>query len=250
MKGRMLRRTPSSRSGAQPMGLPIDRLPADEDVEGGLALQDGGKALLQLHRCRQAIFRAVPASLRGVLLAGNPVAEMAVRKRFQEPAATAVAGGQLVVIDEGVEAVASPPVPDMPDERTVVETASSARRRIGSGASRRGWNLPALASRSGEYAVAPVRAPTNRQQPEQPFFGRPLAQDGREADDAVLVFEFMKLRRLLDQGAGGLRQTPCRGRSLPATGSRGVAPLPLAAAPSRPVDGRGMPTVSDPSCGH
>ena len=45
--GRMLRRTPSSRSGSQPMGCSARRLPAHVDVVGRLAHDDRGEPLLE-----------------------------------------------------------------------------------------------------------------------------------------------------------------------------------------------------------
>ena len=43
-------------------GLLFERLPADENVEGGLALDDGGEALLQLLGSEEAVVRAAFAA--------------------------------------------------------------------------------------------------------------------------------------------------------------------------------------------
>ena len=53
--GRMFRRTPSLRSGSQPDRLLGERLPAHEDVVGGLALEDQPELALQPRAASEAL---------------------------------------------------------------------------------------------------------------------------------------------------------------------------------------------------
>ena len=81
MKGRMLRRTPSLRSGSQPMGCSSMRLPAHEDVVGWLALQDRLQLGLQGLGGGQALVGAVLTPSASALLLADPVAEVGVDQR-------------------------------------------------------------------------------------------------------------------------------------------------------------------------
>src|SRR5574337_47641 len=59
-------------------GLILDGLPADEEVDGWFACEDGDEPLLQLQRGGQTILGAAFAAFHPILLACNPVAEVAV----------------------------------------------------------------------------------------------------------------------------------------------------------------------------
>ena len=102
-------------------GLFFYGLPPDEEVKGRLAFKNGFEALSEFQRCGQTVVRTAFTPPHPVLLAGNPIAEIAVGKRFQALTTLAVALSQLVVVDQRMETVTSAPVPDMPDERAIVE---------------------------------------------------------------------------------------------------------------------------------
>ena len=87
---------------------------------GWFADEDGGEARLEGEGGGEAVFGAWVVAGYGVALAGDPVAQVAVGEGLQAAAALAVLGGELVVVDQGVEAVLAA-VPDVPDEGPVVE---------------------------------------------------------------------------------------------------------------------------------
>ena len=84
MKGRMLRRTPSLRSGFQPMGCFCERFPADEDVVRRFAFEDQFQALLE-GLGGVPVGLAAPSTPSGdvLLLAVDPVAQVGVDQGFQ-----------------------------------------------------------------------------------------------------------------------------------------------------------------------
>lgn len=86
-------------------GLLVERFPADEKVVGRLAGEDGFELRLQGLGGDQAIFRPRLIALHAILLAKNPVAEVAEGERFEEFAAGAAGGGELVVVNQDVKAV-------------------------------------------------------------------------------------------------------------------------------------------------
>ena len=100
--------------------LLVQRLPAHEDVVGRLALEDLDELGLQMLGMGEARVCAFDAGLLVGALAVDPVAEIGVDQLLQRPPAFAVRRGEAVVVDERVEAVA-PPVPDVPDEGTLME---------------------------------------------------------------------------------------------------------------------------------
>ena len=59
-------------------GLLVDGFPADEDVEGRLAVEYGNEPPLQFKRRDQSAFRAAIASVHTVLLPVDPVAKIAI----------------------------------------------------------------------------------------------------------------------------------------------------------------------------
>src|SRR5680860_616892 len=102
-------------------GLLLDRFPADKEVEGRFAFEDRYESLLQLQRRGQAVVGAAFAAFYAILLPCDPFAEIAVGQRFQQPSASAVALGQLVVINQRMKAIAFAAVPDVPDEGPLME---------------------------------------------------------------------------------------------------------------------------------
>ena len=95
-----------------------NRFPADENVVRRLAVEDAVQVLLQGSGVDQAGFRRAVRSL-GRFKVANPVAEVGEGERFQQLVAL-LAVGQAVVVDQGLEARLVP-VPDVPDERAVLE---------------------------------------------------------------------------------------------------------------------------------
>ena len=77
-------------------------------------------SLLQMFGGGEPRIRAFDAGLLIGALAIDPVAEIGVDQLLQRPPAFAVRRGEAVVVDQRMEAVA-PPVPDVPDERTLME---------------------------------------------------------------------------------------------------------------------------------
>ena len=100
--------------GVPALGLLFERLPADKDVERGLAFEDGGEFGLEGAGGAEALGGSGFVGLGVVGLLLNPVAEVAVGQLLQ--------GGVVepVVVDQGVEAIGAA-VPEVPDKRAVVE---------------------------------------------------------------------------------------------------------------------------------
>ena len=73
MKGRILSRTPVVDVRLPVDGLILERLPADEEVEGRFAFEDCDQALLQFQRRRQAILCTALVALDAILLTADPV---------------------------------------------------------------------------------------------------------------------------------------------------------------------------------
>ena len=161
-------------------------VPPDEEVERGLAIEDGDEPLLQFQRRGQAVFGAALAAFHAVPLPGDPVAQVAVGQGFQKTAASAVVLRQLVIVDQGVETVAFAAVPDMPDERTMMDQLAVLFEEAVA--------QPVVEARAAgpreqlvEHAVVPGVAEGGGQQFEQPLAGGRLAPHRGNADDAVLV---------------------------------------------------------------
>ena len=111
--------------------VPADRLlvqwlPAHEDVVGRLAFEDLDELGLQMLGGGEARICAFDAGLLIGALAVDPVAEIGVDQLLQRPPAFAVRRGEAVVVDQRMEAVA-PPVPDVPDERALMEQLAMLR---------------------------------------------------------------------------------------------------------------------------
>ena len=100
--------------------LRVQRFPPDEDVERRFALQDALKLALQIERGGEAGVRAVLALPLLRPLPFDPVVQVGVGERFQRAAALSAGGRETVVVDQRVETVLAT-VPDVPDERPVVE---------------------------------------------------------------------------------------------------------------------------------
>ena len=96
------------------LGLFLERLPADKDVERGLALKNGCQFGLEGTGGAEPGGSARFVGLGVLILLANPVAQVAVGQLLQ--------GGmiELVLIDQDVEAIGTA-IPEMPDEGAVVE---------------------------------------------------------------------------------------------------------------------------------
>jgi hypothetical protein len=94
--------------------LVFEGFPADEDVDGGLAHQDGGQFGLEPPGRAQSIRSPRLVAPRILILLLNPVAQVAVGQLLE--------GGviQLMVIDQGMKPI-GPPIPEMPDKGPVVK---------------------------------------------------------------------------------------------------------------------------------
>ena len=109
--------------GLPAQGLSAERLPADVDVVGRLAFPDGFEFLFQLQRCKPTPIRAGFAVVAAGALKADPIAQVCVDE-FVE------AGGiQFVVVDQSREAVFAA-IPDVPEERTVVEQSAVLGKEI------------------------------------------------------------------------------------------------------------------------
>ena len=101
------------------VGVPADGLlgqglPADENVVGRFAFEDGFEPGLEIACGGQACLGAVDAVLDAFFLAANPVAEIGVDQTFE------VLVVEPVIIHQDAETVFQA-VPEVPDEGTVVE---------------------------------------------------------------------------------------------------------------------------------
>ena len=94
--------------------LLVQRLPAHVNIVGRLALADQLELLLQLLRGEQSALRPRYSLLVLGPLSGDPVSQIGIG----QPVEGVVV--EFVVVDEGREAV-PPAVPDVPDERSVME---------------------------------------------------------------------------------------------------------------------------------
>jgi hypothetical protein len=100
--------------GMPALGLVFERLPADKDVERGLALEDSREFGLERAGRAEPGGGAGFIGLGVISLVVNPVTEVGVGQLFQ--------GGviELVRVDQYMETIGTA-VPEMPDEGTVVE---------------------------------------------------------------------------------------------------------------------------------
>ena len=105
--------------------LTIQRLPAHEDVVGRIALDDLGQFAAKVLGGNQARFRAGFAGRQSAALRADPFAEIAVAQLFEQTAAGAVSLAEPMVVDERRETAAHA-VPDVPDERRLVEQPAMA----------------------------------------------------------------------------------------------------------------------------
>jgi len=106
--------------GIPPDGLLVQRLPADEQIEGRFACEDRFELAAQVLSGREASVGAFDPGLLRLALGINPVAEIGVDEFLQRAFAGTIRGGELVVVDEGAEATLQT-VPNVPDERALVE---------------------------------------------------------------------------------------------------------------------------------
>ena len=74
--------------------LRLDGIPADEDVARRLAVKDRHQSLLQLKRRSEAILGTALTALYTILLAGDPIAEVAVNQRFEKLPPLPIAPGR------------------------------------------------------------------------------------------------------------------------------------------------------------
>jgi hypothetical protein len=95
-------------------GLLLQRLPADENVVGGLAFEDELELFLELLGLQQAVVSPGLLVGHGFLLSLDPIAEVGVNQFLQQLVV------ELVVVDQGAETVL-PAIPNLPDERAVME---------------------------------------------------------------------------------------------------------------------------------
>ena len=105
--------------------LTIQRLPAHEDVVGRIALDDPGQFAAQVLGGDQTRFRAGFAGRKSATLPADPFTEVAVAEFFEQAAASAVALAEPMIVDERREAAAGA-IPDVPDERRLVEQPAMA----------------------------------------------------------------------------------------------------------------------------
>ena len=140
---------------------------------------------------------ATLSTLHAVMLAGDPVAEIAVGERLQEPPALAVAFRQLVVVDQRVEAVALAAVPDVPDEGAVLEQLAVLLEEFIAQPIVEG-DAAGFGEQLGKDTVVPIITIGGVQQLQQPLGRRTLTAHRGDADDTVFVLEMVQHLGLLD----------------------------------------------------
>jgi len=96
--------------------LLVQGLPTHKDVVGRLAIEDLLELSLKIESGGKAIIGAIDAFGLIEFLAIDPVAQVGVGEQLQSFAALAVGCSELVVVDQGTEAVGIA-IPDLPDER-------------------------------------------------------------------------------------------------------------------------------------
>lgn len=172
------------------VGVPADgllgqRLPADEDVVGRFAFEDGFEPGLEITCSGQARLGTVDAVLHAFFLAADPVAEIGVDQTFE------VLVIEPMVIHQGTETVFQA-VPDVPDEGAVVEAPGVLLEEF---LAQPDVQRFAGAVGVGEQFIEDGRLPASRldgfpgvdQQRQQALVGGLFAAYGGQADDADVV---------------------------------------------------------------
>ena len=145
---------------------------------------------------------AFDAGLLVGALAVDPVAEIGVDQLFQRAPAFAVRRGEAVVVDERMETVA-PPVPDVPDERALVEQLAMLRKEtIAQPVIKRLAGEAVSASRLASFAADHSAPNSIGKERVQALFGRRFALQGRKADDAVIVSVLLEVVHLVRATSG------------------------------------------------
>ncbi len=165
--------------------LLVQRLPAHEDVVWRLARNDFGELVAEMLGRGKAIFsrRVVRDDAAEIT---DPLAEIGVAQLLQHAAAFAIRGAEPVIVHQGGEA-ALRAIPDVPDERGLVEQSAMAlEEAVGEPAFQ--ILRPAFAFEAGAHdALAPCVTPGGHEHGPQAFMRWRLSVDGGQADDAVLI---------------------------------------------------------------
>ena len=168
--------------GVPALGLLFEGLPADEDVERGLAFEDSGELGLEGAGGAEALGGSgfVGFGVIGLLL--NPVAQVAVGQLLQ--------GGvvESVVVDQGVEAIGAA-VPEVPDKGAVVEELGVLLEELVAQPVFESFGFAALEPGGGDEGAFVEGAEGGGEELAQAGSGGLLAVERWEADDAVFVGE-------------------------------------------------------------
>lgn len=101
-------------------GLAVERSPTDEDVARQFTDKDALQLLLEVQGGLEPSIGTGRTFALLCPLAQDPVVQLGVGDGFEGTLAIAIGAGEAVVVDKGVEAIRAP-VPDVPDEGSVVE---------------------------------------------------------------------------------------------------------------------------------
>ncbi len=168
--------------GVPALCLVSEGLPADEDVERGLAFEDSGEFGLEGAGGSEALGGAGFVGLGVVRLLLDPVAQVAIGQLLQ--------GGvvELMVVDEGVEAIGAA-VPEVPDKGTVVEEFGVLLEELATLPVFDGFGFAALEPDGGDEGAFVEGAKGGGKELPQACGGVLLAVERRKTDDAVFVGE-------------------------------------------------------------
>ncbi|MPM04011.1 hypothetical protein SDC9_50278 [bioreactor metagenome] len=162
-------------------GLLIQGLPPHEDVVGSLAFEDQLQALLQPFGGGEAFFRSVRSRFHFLFLTVDPVAQVGVDQGFH------LFSVEPVIVDQDREAVPQS-VPDMPNERTVLEEPAVLGEELFPQPSFQGFaGVVGIFQQLGQDVAGPGVAVGGGKQVQQPVGGREFTPHGRNADDTVAV---------------------------------------------------------------
>src|SRR5690554_2428631 len=171
-------------------GLFGEGLPADEDVVGFFAFEDGFELFFQGFGGSEAFLGTVFAVGQASLLGANPVAQVGVDQAFQ---ASLV---QLVVVNQYAEAVFEA-VPDVPDKGPVLEQLAVLLEELVAQPQAEGFAADGI-----EQAVfqrgGPGVAVGGLQQGLQALVGGLFTAHWRQADNAVVIDKTGQLSAALD----------------------------------------------------
>ena len=144
-------------------------------------------SVLQMLGMGEARVRAFDARLLVGALTVDPVAEIGVDQLLQRPPAFAVRRGEAVVVDERMEAVA-PPVPDVPDERALVEQFAMLREEpVAQPVVERLAGVAGVGEQARKLRGGPIGAEGVGEQRVQALLGGRLALESGKTDNAISV---------------------------------------------------------------